>query len=129
MIKTEEDSDLWMIVAIVQPFKLDAIVLALEQMSEFHGITVSECRGFGQGKLLRERTRTASGVLQSPGNDDVRDFKSKLKLEVAVSSRGEAEKLMDVIGAAAHTGRGGDGRIFLWPMSCALRIRNFQGSL
>lgn len=123
---SDTESDLWMIVAIIQPFKLDAVTLALEQLSEFHGITVSDCRGFGHDKLLRERGELASGQAQSRRYDDVREFRNKLRIEVAVSSRRDADTLVKAIAAAAHTGRGGDGKIFVWSLTHAVRIRNLD---
>ena len=45
------DEDLWMIQAVIQPFKLDAVSFALQQVPGFGGMTVSDCRGYGHGKL------------------------------------------------------------------------------
>ena len=58
------EKDLWMIVAVIQPFKLDAVTLALEAIPNFGGMTVSECRGFGKKKLsgnLRAHTNKTRG--------------------------------------------------------------------
>lgn len=125
------DQDMWVILAIIQPFKLDAVTLALEELPGFGGMTVTECRGFGRGKLVAERADelTQSGEPASsaaePGAQVV-DFTAKVRLEIAVASREVADRVIETISQAAHTGRRGDGKIFSWPIGRAVRIRSFE---
>lgn len=142
----EGDQNLWMILAIIQPFKLDAVTLALESLAGFGGMTVSDCRGFGHGKIADEEhdvnkggrmarssdeNRTVQGprtVLQQSrdGASSVTDFTRKIRLEVAVYGHGNAEAVVHAIARAAHTGRRGDGKVFAWPLSHAVRVRTFD---
>lgn len=120
--------DIWMIEAIIQPFKLDAVTLALEELPGFPGMTVSDCRGFGQEKLTEpEQSRapaSGAGLLRRRrGDSDFVDFTDKSRLEIAVAGRAAADAIVDAILAAAHTGRRGDGKVFLWPLSRVVRIR------
>lgn len=121
----DSDTDLWMVVAIIQPFRLDEVTLALESIPDFGGMTVSECRGFGRG-------RVADKVRATEGGDGLRvaaevvDFTAKLRIDVAVAGRARADAVVDTIARAAHTGRRGDGKIFLWQLARALRVRTSE---
>lgn len=120
--------DIWMIEAIIQPFKLDAVTLALEELREFPGMTVSDCRGFGQEKLTESAESRAEssdpGLLRRRSSDsDFVDFTTKSKVEIVVAGRAAADVIAETIVAAAHTGRRGDGKIFMWPVSRVVRIR------
>ena len=116
--------ELWMIVAVIQPFKLDSVTLALENVAGFVGVTVSDCRGFGRGKL--DALSEGVGNTQRPPSAGLTDFTSKVRLEIAVVGRQNADAVMDVLLQAAHTGRPGDGKIFFWPIAGATRIRTRQ---
>jgi len=125
-MSSENDSDLWMIVAIIQRFKLDAVTLALEQLPGFGGMTVSACRGFGAGKVRGDSRDSDGGQVPREHRPEITEFKDQLRLEIAVVSRSRANTVCGVIADAAHTGRSGDGKIFLWPMARAVGIRNFD---
>lgn len=114
------DDDLWMILAIIQEFRLDTVMLSLERIPGFGGMTVSECRGFGQEHLHEAR---APGEPHSHG---LVDFTRKVKLEVAVAGRDAADEVIDAIARAARTGRRGDGKIFAWPVARAVRVRTLE---
>lgn len=101
-----------LIIAIIRPFKLDEVREALSALG-VQGLTVSEVKGFGRQKGHTELYRGAEYAV---------DFLPKIKLEAAVP----AEWVDDVIAAlekAAHTGKIGDGKIFVLPIERALRIR------
>ena len=120
--------NLWMVVAIIQPFKLDAVTLALERLPGFGGMTVSDCRGFGREKLtpeVEDAERQASW-LKLPGEGGVIDFTHKARLEVAVAGRRQAELVVETIAKAAHTGRRGDGKVFIWHLAGAVRVRTLE---
>lgn len=121
--------DMWMVQAVIQPFKLDAVTLALEEVPGFGGITITDCRGFGKEKRadlegaqpnddpqLRRRRSDASLV----------DFTAKLRLDIAVAGRDQADAIVKTISKHAHTGRRGDGKIFVWPIVRAVRVRTFD---
>ena len=98
--------------AIVKPFKLDEVREALSEIG-VTGLTVTEVKGFGRQKGHTELYRGAEYVV---------DFLPKVKVEVVV---GDAlvEKAMDAIVKAAHTGKIGDGKIFVYDVSHVVRIR------
>ena len=116
--------ELWMVQAVIREFKLDVVTRALEQVPGFGGMTVSDCRGFGHEKLGTEEEDRNSPAAHRPA-DDLADFKPRVRLEIAVAGRERADAVAETIAQVAHTGRGGDGKIFLWPLSRAVRIRNF----
>lgn len=105
------NDDLWMVAAVIQPFKLDAVSYALQQVPGFGGMTVSDCRGYGQGKLKAAPDAALS------------DFTGKLKVEAAVAGRATAERVANALARAAHTGRPGDGKVFVWPLSRVVGVR------
>lgn len=113
-------NDIWMIVAVIQPFRLDAVTLALEATEGFGGMTVSDCRGFGRDKIIGDMEIGR----QSPSN--AVDFVDKRKLEIVVASRASMDAVVDAIARIAHTGNRGDGKVFSWPVSRAVRIRTFE---
>ncbi len=98
--------------AIIKPFKLDDVKEALNEVG-ISGITVLEAKGFGRQKGHTELYRGAEYVV---------DFVPKVKLEVVVED-GQAERAVEAIKTAAHTGRIGDGKIFVSSVEEAIRIR------
>ena len=83
-----DDDDLWMVLAVIQPFRLDAVTLALEAQSGFGGMTVSECRGFGREKVTDERTAGATDqrpASRRPRRPKLVDFTDKGEARVAVA--------------------------------------------
>ncbi len=98
--------------AIIKPFKLDEVKDALQDIG-IHGLTVSEVRGFGRQKGNAE-------VYQ--GTEYVVDFLPKVKLELVVADA-MLEKAVKVIMATATTDRIGDGKIFIYNIEEAIRIR------
>jgi nitrogen regulatory protein P-II 1 len=98
--------------AIIKPFKLDEVKEALSKEG-IHGMTVSEVKGFGRQKGHTELYRGAEYVV---------DFLPKVKIEV-VLEEAKAQRAVEVIAAAARTGRIGDGKIFILPIDEVVRIR------
>ncbi len=98
--------------AIIKPFKLDEVKEALHDVG-ISGITVTEAKGFGRQKGHTELYRGAEYVV---------DFVPKVKVEVIVTEA-DAERAVEAIKNAAHTGRIGDGKIFVSAVEEAIRIR------
>ncbi len=98
--------------AIIKPFKLDDVVDALSEVG-IEGITVSEVRGFGRQKGRTEVYKGAEYVV---------DFLPKIKIEVALPDS-LVDLAVEAIRKTAHTGKIGDGKIFVIPIDSALRIR------
>jgi nitrogen regulatory protein PII len=98
--------------AIVRHHKLDDIKAALVEQG-YHGMTVTEVRGFGRQKGQRETYRGAEYTI---------DFIPKLKLEVAVDAE-HVPQVLETIIKAAKTGNIGDGKIFVSTIDDAIRIR------
>lgn len=101
-----------MISAIIKPFKLDDIREALSEVG-VQGITVTEVKGFGRQKGHTELYRGAEYVV---------DFLPKIKIEVAVPAE-ISEKVIEAIQKSAATGKIGDGKIFVYDLEQAVRIR------
>ncbi|MBT3504646.1 MAG: P-II family nitrogen regulator [Piscirickettsiaceae bacterium] len=98
--------------AIIKPFKLDDVREALSDIG-VTGLTVSEVKGFGRQKGHTELYRGAEYVV---------DFLPKIKLEI-VLAEDQVEACIESITKAAHTGRIGDGKIFVTPIEQVIRIR------
>ena len=98
--------------AIIKPFKLDEVKEALQEVG-VQGITVTEAKGFGRQKGHTELYRGAEYVV---------DFLPKVKIEIVVDDT-QVERAVEAIQKAAHTGKIGDGKIFITPVEQALRIR------
>lgn len=99
--------------AIIQPFKLEAVKEALKAI-DIDGMTVSEVRGHGRQKGHVEIYR---------GREYQVDLIPKVKLEMIVSSA-RAEEVIQAIVKTARTGKIGDGKIFVYDIGEAIRIRN-----
>ena len=100
------------ITAIIKPFKLEEVREALGEVG-VSGLTVTEVKGFGRQKGHTELYRGAEYVV---------DFLPKVKIEV-VMEESMVERAVEAIQQAAHTGRIGDGKIFVSTIDEAIRIR------
>jgi nitrogen regulatory protein P-II 2 len=101
-----------MVVAVIKPFKLDDVREALSEVG-VQGITVTEVKGFGRQKGHTELYRGAEYVV---------DFLPKMKIEVAVADE-MTDAVVEAITDAARTGKIGDGKIFIYELAQAIRIR------
>ncbi|MEI2782299.1 MAG: P-II family nitrogen regulator [Candidatus Competibacter sp.] len=101
-----------LIAAVIKPFKLDDVREALSEVGA-QGITVTEVKGFGRQKGHTELYRGAEYVV---------DFLPKIKIEVGVTDD-LAERVIEAITRAANTGKVGDGKIFVYELESAIRIR------
>lgn len=98
--------------AIIKPFKLDEVKEALHDVG-VKGLTVTEVKGFGRQKGHTELYRGAEYVV---------DFLPKVKIEVVIDDN-LVENAVEAVQQAAHTGRIGDGKIFVSNVEAVLRIR------
>jgi nitrogen regulatory protein P-II 1 len=98
--------------AIIKPFKLDEVKEALHEIG-LQGITVLEAKGFGRQKGHTELYRGAEYVV---------DFLPKVKIELVLEND-MLERAVDAILQAAHTGRIGDGKIFISTVEDVIRVR------
>tara|TARA_B100002051_G_C16399766_1_gene469302 strand:- start:99 stop:485 length:387 start_codon:yes stop_codon:yes gene_type:complete len=110
--KTLRIASMKKIEAIIKPFKLDEVKEALHEVG-LQGITVLEAKGFGRQKGHTELYRGAEYVV---------DFLPKVKLEIVVEDE-MLDRAVEAIKNAAHTGRIGDGKIFIVPVEDAIRVR------
>ena len=101
-----------MITAIIKPFKLDDVRDALAEIG-IAGMTATEVKGFGRQKGHTELYRGAEYVV---------DFLPKVKLEIAVPAD-RVEDVIEAVKSAAHTGKIGDGKIFVTDIEQTIRIR------
>ncbi len=98
--------------AIIKPFKLDDVKEALNEIG-IQGMTISEVKGYGRQKGHKEIYRGAEYVV---------DFIPKIKLEIVVEASW-VDKVIDTIKTSAQTGKLGDGKIFVFPVEQAVRVR------
>ena len=103
--------------AIIKPFKLDDVVEALSEIG-VEGVSVSEIRGFGRQKGRTEIYKGAEYVV---------DFLPKTKLEIVVSDA-LADQAVEAIMRSARTGKIGDGKIFVFDVERAVRIRTGESN-
>lgn len=101
-----------LIVAIIKPYKLDDVREALAAVG-VRGLTVTEVKGFGRQCGHTELYRGAEYVV---------DFLPKIRLDV-ITTADQADTAVEAITRAAHTGKIGDGKIFIQPVEQAVRIR------
>ena len=100
------------VMAIIKPFKLDEVREALTAVG-IQGLTVSEVKGYGRQKGHTEIYR---------GTEYAVSFLPKLKIEIAVNSDA-VDKAVEAIATSAKTGQIGDGKIFVYSIDQAMRIR------
>jgi nitrogen regulatory protein P-II 2 len=100
------------VMAVIKPFKLDEVRDALTAIG-VQGLTVTEVKGYGRQKGHTEIYR---------GTEYAVSFLPKIKIEVAVATD-QVDQVIDAIGAAAKTGQIGDGKIFVYGIERAVRIR------
>jgi nitrogen regulatory protein P-II 1 len=98
--------------AVIKPFKLDDVKEALHELG-LQGMTVIDARGFGRQKGHTELYRGAEYVV---------DFLPKVKIELVVRDE-QVEQAIEAIQRSAQSGRIGDGKIFVYPVENAIRIR------
>jgi len=98
--------------AIIKPFKLDEVKDILSEIG-VHGMTISEVKGYGRQKGHKEIYRGAEYLV---------DFIPKVKIEIIVESD-KTDKVVEAIIKASNTGKIGDGKIFVFPVEEAIRVR------
>ena len=107
-----------MLIAIIKPFRLDAVREALADAG-VQGMTVTEVRGFGRQKGHTELYRGAEYTI---------DLLPKIKIEVALAPD-TVDKAVEAIQKAAKTGQIGDGKIFVYDLNQAVRIRTGESGV
>lgn len=108
----ENGKNMKLITAIIKPFKLDEVKDALGK-AHVDGLTVTEVKGYGRQKGHTELYRGAEYQI---------DFLPKVKIEIVVDDD-RVELVLDTITQAAHTGKIGDGKIFVTSIDQVIRIR------
>ena len=101
-----------LVTAVIKPFKLNDVREALNEIG-VSGVTVTEVKGFGRQKGHTELYRGAEYVV---------DFLPKVKLDIAISVN-QVDAVVDAIVKSAHTGKVGDGKIFVTDLGQIMRIR------
>ena len=101
-----------LIMAVIKPFKLDAVRTALTELG-VEGMTVSEVKGFGRQKGQTEIYLGAEYNVV---------FVPKVRIEIVIDND-RAERIVEAIRQSAHTGKIGDGKIFVYDVEQAIRIR------
>lgn len=104
--------------AIIKPFKLEDVKEALVALG-ISGMTITEVKGYGRQQGHTELYRGAEYVV---------DFLPKLKIECIVNAE-LADKAVDAIVSAARTGKIGDGKIFVYDVSKAVRVRTGESGV
>ena len=104
--------------AIIRPFKLDEVKIALVNAGVI-GMTISEVRGFGRQKGQTERYR---------GSEYTVEFLQKIQIEVVIEDD-QVDMVTEKIISAARTGEIGDGKIFIYPVAQVIRVRTGERDL
>jgi nitrogen regulatory protein P-II 2 len=107
-----ESNHMKIVMAVIKPFKLDEVRDALTKIG-VQGLTVTEVKGYGRQKGHTEIYRGAEYAVS---------FLPKIKIEIACASD-QVDRVIDTITAAAKTGQIGDGKIFVFGLDHAVRIR------
>src|SRR6202521_653407 len=102
----------YMITAVIKPFKLEEVKEALRNAGVF-GLTVSEVQGYGRQGGKTEVFR---------GSEYKMEFVPKVKIEVMVESS-QVEKIINLIGETARTGKIGDGKVWAYELNRLMRVR------
>ena len=102
--------------AIIQPFMLSRVINALKEMEGLPGVTVSEVQGFGRGQ--------AANAAEKVIHDSI-EYAKKAKLEIVLPDH-QVEEVVRVLEKSAHTGRMGDGKIFISTVDEVIKIRTHQ---
>ncbi len=98
--------------AIIKPFKLDEVKDILNEIG-VHGMTISEVKGYGRQKGHKEIYRGAEYLV---------DFIPKIKIEIVVEAD-KTDKVVEAIRETSNTGKIGDGKIFVFSVDEAIRVR------
>jgi nitrogen regulatory protein P-II 1 len=101
-----------LVTAIIKPFKVDDVKAALETLGVL-GLTISEVRGYGRQKGHTEVYRGAEYTV---------DLVPKVKIEILADEL-DVDKVVDTIVEAAHTGKIGDGKVWVTPVETVVRVR------
>lgn len=101
-----------MILAFLQPHRLDRVTRALEHVVGFPGMTVTASQGFGHEKLDEPHDT----------REQLTDFTGTVRVESVVQD-GMVDEVVEAISEAAHTGSRGDGKVFVLPVERAVRIK------
>ena len=99
--------------AIIRPEKLPVVKAALEE-SGYPGMTITEVRGHGVQKGVKQQWR---------GREFVVEFLPKVKVEVVVTSDADVDRILTLIHDNASTGEIGDGKVFVTDIAEAMRVR------
>lgn len=102
--------------AFIQPFKLSAVTMALQEIPGFPGMTVSDCRGFGKEKGKEGPHRVV---------EDLIDYIPKVRIEIMLKDE-MVDLVVETITKTAHTGNPGDGKVFVYDIEKAVRIKTFE---
>jgi len=102
--------------AIIQQFKLSSVTRALQEIPGFPGMTVSDCRGFGKEKGKEGPHRII---------EDLIDYVPKVRIEIMLKDE-IVDTVVETIAKAAHTGNPGDGKVFVYDIEKAVRIKTFE---
>jgi nitrogen regulatory protein P-II 1 len=100
--------------AIIQPFQLNDVIEALQEIEELPGVTVSDVRGFGRARARNAKDEVIDGSIE---------YARKVKLEIVIPESLLNQVLQTVL-AHARTGNPGDGKIFISKVIDVVRIRS-----
>jgi len=100
---------------MIQPFMVTKLTHALEDIENFPGMTITQARGFGQEKAQHHATPHAR-------IEDLVDTVEKTRVEIVARDE-MVDRIVETIVSVVHTGNPGDGKIFVWTVDRAIRVR------
>ncbi len=113
MIYGTDETNMKEIKAIIQPAMLSKVIEALKTMRDLPGVTVSEVKGFGKSQAVEQPEKVL---------EDTVEYTKKVKIEIVVPDD-RVDEVLTAISANAHTGKPGDGKIFVLPVHEVVKIR------
>ncbi|MGH7333546.1 MAG: P-II family nitrogen regulator [Candidatus Rokuibacteriota bacterium] len=105
-----------LVIAFIQPFKVEKVLQALHRVDGLSGASFSQAKGFGRGRGPGAAARAAR-------HEELLGTSGRARVESVIPDRLE-EEVVQAIRHAGHTGRSGDGKIYVVPVERAVRIRN-----
>ena len=100
------------IIAFIKPHKLTDVTLALQEIEELSGASITDVRGFGRGRGKSAEDRIRDGLI---------DYMPRTRLEIACPDD-LVDRVVSVVEKHAHTGLRGDGKIYVYGLEQAVRI-------
>lgn len=110
-----------MITAMIQPFMLYKVRMALEEIAGFPGMTIEDVRGLGRNASAAHHDTSDPDLV----TEEFVEYAKKIRIEIVARDE-MVERIVETIVRVAHTGKSGDGMVFVWTIDNAVRIQTHE---